>query len=109
MTRAAVPPLVFGLRLSIMQAAPVGLIAVGGASAIGTVLGLREGLVRCRAAAVIGLIGMALAPVGVRLTGTKTCSAGAVRESAPPRLRIGPHAGRRGPRWPVGAGSAWSS
>jgi len=63
----AVPLLVFGLRLSIMQAAPVGLIAVGGASAIGAVLGLREGLVRYRAAAVIGLIGMALAPVGVRL------------------------------------------
>ena len=63
----AVPLLVFGLHLSIMQAAPVGLIAVGGASAIGAVLGLREGLVRYRAAAVIGLIGMALAPVGVRL------------------------------------------
>jgi uncharacterized protein len=63
----AVPLLVFGLHLSIMQAAPVGLIAVGAASAIGAVLGLREGLVRYRAAAVIGLIGMALAPVGVRL------------------------------------------
>jgi len=63
----AVPLLVFGLHLSIMQAAPVGLIAVGCASAIGAVLGLREGLVRYRAAAVIGLIGMALAPVGVRM------------------------------------------
>jgi hypothetical protein len=63
----AVPLLVFGLHLTIMQAAPVGLIAVGGASAIGAVLGLRDGLVRYRAAAVIGLVGMALAPVGVRL------------------------------------------
>jgi uncharacterized membrane protein YfcA len=63
----AVPLLVFGLHLSIIQAAPVGLIAVGGAAAIGAVLGLREGLVRYRAAAVVGLIGMALAPVGVRL------------------------------------------
>lgn len=63
----AVPLLMFGLHLSIMQAAPVGLIAVGGASAIGAVIGLREGLVRYRAAAAIGLIGMAVAPVGVRL------------------------------------------
>ncbi len=63
----AVPLLVFGLHLSIMQAAPVGLIAVGAASAIGAVLGLREGLVRYRAAALIGFTGMLLAPLGVRL------------------------------------------
>lgn len=63
----AVPLLVFGLHLSIMQAAPVGLIAVGAASAVGAVLGLREGLVRYRAAAVIGITGMVLAPLGVRL------------------------------------------
>jgi uncharacterized membrane protein YfcA len=63
----AVPLLVFGLHLSIMQAAPVGLIAVGAASAFGAVLGLREGLVRYRAAAVIGITGMVLAPLGVRL------------------------------------------
>jgi uncharacterized membrane protein YfcA len=63
----AVPLLVFGLHLSVMQAAPVGLIAVGSASAFGAVLGLREGLVRYRAAALIGVTGMLLAPVGVRL------------------------------------------
>ena len=63
----AVPLLVFGLHLSIMQAAPVGLIAVGAASAIGAVLGLRQGLVRYRAAALIGVTGMLLAPLGVRL------------------------------------------
>ena len=63
----AVPLLVFGLHLSIIQAAPVGLIAVGAASAFGAVLGLREGLVRYRAAALIGITGMVLAPVGVRL------------------------------------------
>lgn len=63
----AVPLLVFGLHLTIMQAAPVGLIAVGAASAFGAVLGLREGLVRYRAAALIGITGMVLAPVGVRL------------------------------------------
>lgn len=63
----AVPLLVFGLHLTIMQAAPVGLIAVGASSALGAVLGLREGLVRYRAAALIGITGMLLAPVGVRL------------------------------------------
>ena len=63
----AVPLLVFGLHLTIMQAAPVGLIAVGAASAFGAVIGLREGLVRYRAAALIGLTGMAMAPLGVRL------------------------------------------
>lgn len=63
----AVPMLVFGLHLSILQAAPVGLIAVGAASALGALLGLREGLVRYRAAALIGGTGMLLAPLGVRL------------------------------------------
>lgn len=63
----AVPLLVFGMHLTIQQAAPVGLIAVGAASALGAVLGLREGLVRYRAAAVIGVSGMVLAPLGVRL------------------------------------------
>jgi uncharacterized membrane protein YfcA len=63
----AVPLLVFGLHLTIMQAAPVGLIAVGAASAFGAVLGLRDGLVRYRAAALIGITGMLLAPLGVRL------------------------------------------
>jgi len=63
----AVPLLVFGLHLSIAQAAPVGLIAVGLASALGALLGLREGIVRYRAALLIGLAGMACAPLGVRL------------------------------------------
>ncbi|MDO9004337.1 MAG: sulfite exporter TauE/SafE family protein [Aquabacterium sp.] len=63
----AVPLLVFGLHLTIMQAAPVGLIAVGAASGLGAALGLREGIVRYRAAALIGITGMLLAPVGVQL------------------------------------------
>ena len=63
----AVPLLVFGLHLSIAQAAPVGLVAVGAASALGAVLGLHEGIVRYRAAALIGITGMLLAPVGVQL------------------------------------------
>lgn len=63
----AVPLLVFGMHLSIAQSAPIGLIAVGLASALGAALGLREGIVRYRAAMLIGLVGMALAPAGVLL------------------------------------------
>lgn len=63
----AVPLLVFGLHLNLMQAAPVGLIAVGVSSALGAVLGLRLGLVRYRAAALIGAVGMMAAPVGLYL------------------------------------------
>jgi uncharacterized membrane protein YfcA len=61
----AVPLLVFGLHLGVAQSAPIGLIAVGLAAAIGASLGLREGVVRYRAAALIGGVGMVLAPVGV--------------------------------------------
>lgn len=42
----AVPLLVFGLGLSMVEAAPVGLLAVGLAAGVGAVLGLRQGLVR---------------------------------------------------------------
>jgi uncharacterized protein len=63
----AVPLLVFGLHLPMARSAPVGLIAVGLSSAFGAALGLRDGLVRYRAAALIGVAGMLLAPAGVRL------------------------------------------
>jgi hypothetical protein len=61
----AIPLLVFGLHLPVQQAAPVGLVAVGLAAALGAVLGLRQGVVRYRAAALIGLAGVCMAPVGV--------------------------------------------
>lgn len=61
----AVPLLVFGLSLPLRQAAPIGLLSVGLAAALGAVLGLRQGIVRYRAAALIGGIGMLLAPLGV--------------------------------------------
>lgn len=65
----AIPLLVFGLHLPVQQAAPVGLLAVGLASALGAALALRQGMVRYRAAALIGVAGMLLAPVGVALAG----------------------------------------
>ncbi|MBV8037683.1 sulfite exporter TauE/SafE family protein [Roseateles sp.] len=63
----AVPLLVFGLHLQMARAAPVGLLAVGLAAAIGALLGLRGGVVRYRAALLIGLTGMAVAPLGLGL------------------------------------------
>lgn len=61
----AVPLLVLGLHLSMKEAAPVGLIAVGLSASVGAMLGLREKLVRYKAASLIGLAGMLLAPLGV--------------------------------------------
>jgi hypothetical protein len=61
----AIPLLVLGLHLTMQQAAPVGLLAVGVASAIGAWMGLRQGKVRYRAAGVIGAVGMVAAPFGV--------------------------------------------
>ncbi|MCO7518681.1 MULTISPECIES: sulfite exporter TauE/SafE family protein [unclassified Pseudomonas] len=63
----AVPLLVFGLGLSMVEAAPIGLLAVGLAAAVGALLGLRQGLVRYRAALFIALIGIACAPLGLML------------------------------------------
>lgn len=63
----AVPLLVFVLHLGMAEAAPVGLLAVGLAAAMGALLGLREGRVRYRAALVIGGAGMLMAPLGVWL------------------------------------------
>jgi uncharacterized membrane protein YfcA len=63
----AVPLLVFGLGLSMVQAAPVGLLAVGLASAVGALLGLRQGIVRYRAACFISAIGVVMAPLGLWL------------------------------------------
>src|SRR5512133_1593297 len=63
----AIPLLVFGLHLPVQQAAPVGLVAVGLAAVLGAALGLRQGIVRYRAAALIGMAGMLMEPLGVFL------------------------------------------
>lgn len=61
----AVPLLVLVLHRDVQQAAPVALLAVGAAAWIGAALGLREGIVRYRAAGLIGAVAMVMAPVGV--------------------------------------------
>lgn len=63
----AVPALVLGLGMSLTEAAPVALVAVGAAAAMGCIGGLRRGLVRYRAAALMACVGALCAPVGVWL------------------------------------------
>lgn len=63
----AIPALVIGLQLPVQQAGPVGLAAVGIASAVGAGIGLHDHIVRYRAAMLIGVMGMLMAPVGVIL------------------------------------------
>lgn len=63
----AVPALVLGLGLSLPEAAPIALVAVGGAAAMGCIAGLRRGLVRYRAAALMAAVGALCAPLGVWL------------------------------------------
>lgn len=63
----SIPLLVLVLHRPMAEAAPVGLLAVGLAAAFGAVIGLRQGIVRYRAALLIGLMGMLAAPFGVWL------------------------------------------
>ena len=63
----AVPLLVFGLQLSVAQAGPVGLLAVGISAALGALVGLKNNIVRYRAAMLIAGTGIVLAPLGVWL------------------------------------------
>lgn len=61
----AVPLLIFGLHLSVSQAAPIALLAVGLSAGLGAVLGLREGKVRYKAAGLMALCGVVVSPFGI--------------------------------------------
>lgn len=63
----AVPALMFGLHLGLAEAAPVALIAVGSAAALGAAQGLRRGLVRYKAATLMAIAGGLTAPFGLLL------------------------------------------
>jgi hypothetical protein len=63
----AVPLLVFGAHMSMVEAGPIGLLAVGMAAGLGAVMGLRKRIVRYRAALLISGAGMLLSPVGLWL------------------------------------------
>lgn len=61
----AVPLLVFGMGLTVAEAAPVALLAVAFAALIGALLGLRTGVVRYKAAMVMSAFGLCLSPIGL--------------------------------------------
>ncbi|MBD8473001.1 sulfite exporter TauE/SafE family protein [Pseudomonas sp. CFBP 8770] len=61
----AIPALTLGLGWSVTQATPVALLAVGSAALIGAIQGLRQGLVRYKAAATMAAAGWVVAPVGI--------------------------------------------
>lgn len=63
----AVPALVFGLGMDLQSAAPVALLAVGMAAGVGAVQGLRQGIVRYKAAVVLAAAGALTAPLGIHL------------------------------------------
>jgi uncharacterized membrane protein YfcA len=63
----AVPALVFATGLTMSQAGPVGLLAVGIGASMGAVMGLRAGTVRYRAALLMAAGGIVMAPAGLWL------------------------------------------
>ena len=63
----SVPLLVFFLGLPIAEAAPIALCAVALASSVGAILGLRNKILRYKAAGFMALFGLALSPLGLWL------------------------------------------
>ncbi len=63
----AVPLLIFGLHLTIAQAAPIALLAVCLSATMGATIALIQGKVRYRAAGFIAIIGMIVSPIGIWL------------------------------------------
>lgn len=61
----AVPLLMWGLRWPLQQAVPVALLAVCAATTLGAVVGWKASRVRYRAAALIAIMGLLFAPLGV--------------------------------------------
>jgi len=66
-TILSLPLLVFSLNLSMVSAAPIALLAVMLSASVATAIGLREGIVRYKAASLLAACGVVLAPVGVWL------------------------------------------
>ncbi|KXW55337.1 sulfite exporter TauE/SafE family protein [Ferrovum sp. PN-J185] len=61
----ATPLLVLFLNLNVVTAAPLSLIGVAAASWIGMIIGLKQGIVRYRAAFLITAIGLLITPFGI--------------------------------------------
>ena len=63
----AVPLLIFVMHLTVAEAGPIGLLAVGISAGVGALIGLKAGIVRYRAALLIASSGVLFAPLGVWL------------------------------------------
>jgi uncharacterized membrane protein YfcA len=63
----AVPLLVFGAGLSMADAGPIGLLAVGLAATLGAMMGLKSGTVRYKAALLVAGAGIVCSPFGLWL------------------------------------------
>ncbi|WP_439639136.1 sulfite exporter TauE/SafE family protein [Nevskia sp.] len=63
----AMPLLILVLHLTVVQAAPIALLAVGLSAALGALLAFRQRQLRYRAAALIGGVGVLVAPSGTWL------------------------------------------
>lgn len=63
----SVPLLIFFLGLPIAEAAPIALCAVALASSVGAILGLKNRILRYKAAGFMAIFGLALSPIGLWL------------------------------------------
>ena len=63
----SVPLLVFGMGLTVTQAGPIGLLAVSISAGIGSILGLKEKILRYKAAGLMASFGLILSPIGLWL------------------------------------------
>ena len=61
----SVPLLTFGMHLSIVQAAPIGLLAISISASIGAFLGFKEQILRYKAASLMASCGLILSPIGL--------------------------------------------
>ena len=61
----AVPLLIFGLHLTVVEAAPIALFAVGASAAIGATIAWKKRKLRYRAAALIAFTGALASPIGI--------------------------------------------
>ena len=63
----SVPLLVIVLHLPVAEASPIGLLAVMMAAGVGAIMGLRQGIVRYKAAALMAGFGIVFSPLGIWL------------------------------------------
>ncbi|MDI1299079.1 sulfite exporter TauE/SafE family protein [Methylotenera sp.] len=63
----SLPLLVIFMHLGMREAAPIGLLAVSLAAGVSSVIGIKQGVVRYKAASLLALMGVVMSPIGVVL------------------------------------------